>query len=87
MIYLLLVFVTGMLIGLLLRNRKREFNGDLPLTASILLMIFFMGASIGSSEAIRESAISIGLQSLIFLLFTVGGSAVMAYLWWRWNSD
>ena len=87
MIYLLLVFSIGILLGLLLRNREREFKGDAPLNASVILMIFFMGASIGSSEAIRESALSIGLQSLVFLIFTMLGSASFAYLWWRWASD
>ena len=87
MIYLLLVFSIGILLGLLLKNREREFKGDAALNASVILMIFFMGASIGSSEAIRESALSIGLQSLVFLIFTVAGSTSFAYLWWRWASD
>ncbi len=87
MIYLLLVFSIGILLGLLLKNREREFKGDSSLNVSVILMIFFMGASIGSSEAIRESALSIGLQSLVFLIFTVAGSISFAYLWWRWASD
>lgn len=87
MIFLLLVFAIGILLGLLLRNKEREFKGDAPLNSSVILMIFFMGASIGSSEAIRESALSIGIQSLVFLMFTVAGSISFAYLWGRWASD
>jgi uncharacterized membrane protein YbjE (DUF340 family) len=86
-IYLLIVFAAGILVGLLLRMRERSFKGDVPLSVSVLLMIFFMGASMGSDEALRDSAVSIGWQSLIFLAFTVSGSCAAAYIWWRWSSD
>ena len=87
MIYLLLVFAAGITIGLVLRRKGREFRGDSALLISVLLMIFFMGASMGSSEELRESALSIGLLSAVFIAFTVAGSCSAAYLWWRWSSD
>jgi len=86
-IYLLLLFSIGIVLGIILKNRGKEFGGDTPLNASVLLMIFFMGASIGSSEAIRESALSVGIQSLVFLVFSVSGSVLFAHLWGRWVSD
>ncbi len=87
MIYLLIVFAAGILSGLAFKHRGRKFKSDTALNTSVILMIFFMGASIGSSQELRDSALSIGFQSLIFMLFTVAGSCIAAYLLWRWSSD
>ena len=80
MIYLIATLVLGVLFGALLRRRCIKFDEERSLTIPLLLLIFFMGASIGASPDVRESAVMIGYQSVIFAVLTVLGSVGGALL-------
>ncbi|WP_297439235.1 hypothetical protein [Thermococcus sp.] len=67
----------GVLIGYALRTRKRKVEVDVPMSAALLLMIFFMGINAG------EVSINAGWllgSSILFALFTIAGSLGMAVL-------
>jgi uncharacterized membrane protein YbjE (DUF340 family) len=80
MLYILLSLIFGILAGALLRRKSVKFDDERSLTVPLLLLIFFMGASIGASSEVRESAILIGYQSVIFAILTVLGSVGGALL-------
>ena len=87
MFYLLLTLIIGILAGALLRRKSVEFNEERSMTIPLLLLIFFMGASIGASPDVRESAVMIGYQSIVFAILTVLGSMGGALLLRRFAGD
>ena len=87
MLYLLLTLIIGILAGALLRRKSIKFPEERSMTIPLLLLIFFMGASIGASPDVRESAVMIGYQSVIFAVFTVLGSVGGALLLRRFAGD
>ena len=74
MIYLIATLVLGIFLGALLRRRSVKFNDERSMTIPLLLLIFFMGASIGASPDVKDSVVMIGYQSIIFAVLTVLGS-------------
>ena len=74
MLYLILTLLLGILTGALMRRKSLRFDDERSLTAPLLLLIFFMGASIGTSSDVRGNALLVGYQSIIFAVLTVLGS-------------
>ncbi len=87
MLYLILTFLIGILAGALLRRKSVKFHDERAITIPLLLLIFFMGASIGASPDVRNSAVTIGYQSVIFAVLTVLGSVGGALLLRRFAGD
>ena len=87
MLHILLILLLGILAGALLRRRSIKFHEERSMTIPLLLLIFFMGASIGASPDVRGSAVMIGYQSIIFAVLTVLGSVGGALLLRRFAGD
>jgi uncharacterized membrane protein YbjE (DUF340 family) len=71
MIYILLCLATGIVIGFLARKRcVIKYTGSL-LNVAIMLLLFFLGLSVGSNSQVIQNFRSIGLDAF---LLTVGGT-------------
>jgi uncharacterized membrane protein YbjE (DUF340 family) len=67
----------GVLIGYMLRTKGRKVEVGVPMSAALLLMIFFMGVNAG------EVSINAGWllgSSILFAVLTIIGSLGMAVL-------
>jgi len=58
--------IAGIMVGFLLRNRKRIDLGKISFGA-IIVLIFSMGFSIGSSNELLQSMPKIGLNALVMV--------------------
>ncbi|HAR37972.1 MAG TPA: DUF340 domain-containing protein [Porphyromonadaceae bacterium] len=72
MINILLCIMAGIAVGYLARKRTvMKYTGSL-LSVAIMLLLFFLGLSVGSNEQVVNNFTSIGLDAF---LLTVGGTA------------
>lgn len=78
MLYLILTMLAGILIGGILRRKSVKISEEHIIFVPLIFLIFFMGASIGASPDVRDSAILVGYNSLVFAFFTVAGSVSAA---------
>jgi len=69
--------LVGILIGYILRRKGRKVNADLPMSAALLLLIFFMGVEAGKVEI---DALWLLVSSVIFAAMTILGSLGIALI-------
>ena len=69
--------LAGVLIGYLLRIRGRKASLDVPMSAALLLMIFFMGVEAGRVNI--DAGWLLG-SSIVFAVLTIAGSVGIALL-------
>ncbi|WP_457751512.1 hypothetical protein [Thermococcus sp.] len=67
----------GLIIGYLLRIKDKEVNVDKPMSAALLLLIFFMGVEAGK---VKISAGWLLISSVVFATLTIAGSLGFAVL-------
>ncbi len=69
-----------MLLGFLLRRRKKLMSANEKLiTYAIYLLLFMMGVSIGSNQQIMGSLNSIGITALLVSVGAVTGSILLGF--------
>ncbi len=66
MLNVIVPLIAGIMVGFLLRNRKRIDLGKISFGA-IIVLIFSMGFSIGSSNELLQSMPKIGLNALVMV--------------------
>ena len=66
MLNVIVPLIAGIMVGFLLRNRKRIDLGKVSFGA-IIVLIFSMGFSIGSSNELLQSMPKIGLNALVMV--------------------
>lgn len=66
MLNVIVPLIAGIMVGFLLRNRKRIDLGKISFGA-IIVLIFSMGFSIGSSNELLQSMPKIGLNALVIV--------------------
>ncbi|NJE09804.1 hypothetical protein [Thermococcus sp. MAR1] len=69
--------IAGVIIGYVLRRKERRVNVDLPMSAALLLLIFFMGVEAGK---VRIDALWLLSSSVVFAALTIAGSVGIALL-------
>lgn len=70
----------GILIGYLLRQRKKLISANEKLiNYAIYLLLFLMGVSIGSNEQIINSLSSLGITALLVSFGAVLGSVLVGF--------
>ncbi|ASI98177.1 hypothetical protein [Thermococcus celer] len=69
--------IAGILIGYALRRGGRRVNLDVPMSAALLLLIFFMGVKAGE---VKVDALWLLVSSVLFAILTIAGSIGMALI-------
>ncbi|AEK72705.1 membrane protein, conserved [Thermococcus sp. 4557] len=69
--------LAGVLIGYVLRKQGKKLNVDLPMSAALLLLIFFMGVEAGK---VKIDALWLLSSSIVFAALTIAGSVGVALL-------
>jgi len=84
MLEILFLMAFGILIGVLLRGKKRAvFWVEKAILWSIFLLLFFLGLSIGGDKLIMASLPSLGLNAFLISLGGVAGSVLAAWATWK----
>ncbi len=84
MIEILLIMSAGILIGYLIRSNGRLIRlADRMVIITILVLLFFMGFTIGRDPLIMGSLPQLGLTALILSVAGVTGSMLLALLVWK----
>lgn len=74
------IMAAGMLLGFLLRQRKKLMSANEKLiTYAIYLLLFMMGVSIGSNQQIINSLSSLGITALLVSVGAVAGSILLGF--------
>lgn len=85
MIPILLLMCSGIVIGVLLRNRTGLIKRIDPLVIwSIFVLLFLMGMSIGRDPLIMGKLPSLGLTAMLISVAGVTGSLIAASLLWKY---
>lgn len=78
------IMFTGMALGFILRKKRLGFIHKI-ITVLIWLLLFLLGVDVGGNNAIMSSLHTLGVEALIITVAAVLGSAIMAYLLWRFT--
>lgn len=81
MFTIILLMLTGMLAGYLLR-RKRLTGIHKIITLLIWLLLFMLGNEVGGNEAIVKGLHTLGIEAAILTLAAVAGSTLCAWGLW-----
>lgn len=69
----------GIMIGYLLRGVELLQKVGKPISYTIYLLLFILGASVGQNDAIVNNLSTLGLQALILALAATTGSVLAAW--------
>lgn len=75
MLNLMISLIAGILLGLLLRE-KRQLDFSKVTFAAIVVLIFSMGFTIGANNDLLASLHNIGVNAIVILLFSIFFSIV-----------
>lgn len=83
MFVVILVMMSGILAGRLLRRRRLDF---LPRVVMffIWVLLFLLGVEVGSNPKIIESLSAIGIEAVVIAFAGTLGSVVLACILWRY---
>lgn len=85
MLIIIILMALGILIGVLLRGKKKTvYMIEKAILWSIFLLLFFLGLSIGSDELIMANLPSLGLNAFLITLGGVAGSLLAAWATWKY---
>lgn len=77
MLTLLLILAISTAVGYLLRNVEfLQKNISRTTTATVVIMLFIFGVSIGSNESIMSNLHRDGIKAAVISIFAVAGSAL-----------
>lgn len=84
MLNAILFLLGGFVVGKIFSNKHLLFK-YLPKTQLIviLLMLFALGLSVGVNQSVMNNISQLGLQALVIALLCIGGSLIMAWLFWE----
>ena len=82
-LYLMIPLVAGILAGYLFRNKKRV-KLDKASVVIIVVLIFCIGFSIGSSNELLAAMPTVGLQALVICLLAIAFSIAFVKVGKRW---
>ena len=77
--YLIIPLVAGILLGYLLRGKRKPDLSGITLGA-IVVLIFSLGFSIGSNNQLLASLPRVGLNALVMMFLAVGFSVLFVFL-------
>ena len=77
--YLIIPLVAGILLGYILRGKRKPDLSGITLGA-IVVLIFSLGFSIGSNNQLLASLPRVGLNALVIMFLAVGFSVLFVFL-------
>ena len=84
MLIILVLLAAGIFFGRMIRNNTYGLKLiDRITTASIYLLLFLMGISIGSNKEIVSNLSKLGITALIITAFSLAGSILLSILVYR----
>jgi uncharacterized membrane protein YbjE (DUF340 family) len=83
MVVVISLLVAGMVVGYLLRNKRKLLVVSARLTdGAIFLLLFFLGVSVGMNEEVVSNFQSIGLQAFLLTVLATLGSVIVTWLFY-----
>ena len=79
MITIILTMLFGIALGYLFREKKATQKAEKTVFLTILALLFILGLSIGSNDAIINNVFSYGKQAAILASFSFMGSVLMSW--------
>lgn len=79
MIHILAIIFAGIAVGYLLRKRPWTVHIGSGLTIVIMLLLFFLGVSVGNNEQVIRNFGNIGLDAFLLTVGATIGSVVCAW--------
>lgn len=83
MLNIVLIMLCGIGAGYLFRNKKISFIGRV-ITALIWVLLFLLGIEVGANPRIVNGLQTLGLEAVVLALGGSAGSALFAWLLWRY---
>ncbi len=81
MIIIIALFIIGIFIGYIFKNRGKVFKyTETATNITIYALLFTLGLSVGSNKEILSNFDKIGLQSLIISFLAIFGSIGASYI-------
>ena len=81
MIYLLLIFAIGILLGRIFQKQKRLIRFSSKLTfLSVLALLFLLGYQAGNTPEIKTQFETIGLKAITISILSLTGSIFFVYI-------
>lgn len=80
MLIVIALMVSGIVTGYLLRNREFIKDTGKVVSGAIFLLLFLLGITVGNNRDILDHLDTIGLKALILTIVATLGSAIMAWL-------
>lgn len=84
MLHIILFILAGILVGYILRNKGFVKHIGTALGIIIMLLLFFLGVSVGSNEQVVNNFALIGLDAFVLTIGGTLGSILCA--WWVYVS-
>lgn len=82
--YLLGALFAGALVGLALRGRQRATKAvDTATSATIFVLLFLLGLTLGSDDTVMQAFRQLGWQALVLSLGSVAGSVALSAIVYR----
>lgn len=73
---ILIPLLLGIIIGYILRERRKKIDTELLMSVSVLVLIFLMGVRTGN---VKIDATKVLLYSIAIMISTIAGSLIFAY--------
>lgn len=84
MLNIILIILSGVVVGYFVRNIPRVKHVGTAISIIIMLLLFFLGVSVGANEEVVRNFSSIGMDALIITLGGTSGTVLCA--WWVYRS-
>lgn len=80
MIRIIAIMLTGVVLGYFFRNLKFTQKTEHSISLTIITMLFILGVSVGSNDAIVSNLYVYGSQAAVLAAFGLGGSVLASWL-------
>ncbi|OJV31976.1 MAG: hypothetical protein BGO29_00610 [Bacteroidales bacterium 36-12] len=84
MFTVVLIMLSGVLVGLLLQKHKLTWIYKV-INMLIWLLLFLLGIEVGSNKQIIQGFAKIGFEAILIGTFAVIGSVIAAAIFYRWK--
>ena len=83
MLHIIAIMLCGVALGYFFRNSKLTQQTEKTISLTIIALLFILGLSIGSNDAIVNNLTTYGSQAAILAIFGLGGSVLTSWLVYR----